>query len=83
MERGIGLPVAAALRRRYCRRSEERSTELTPHSAARLTVQPFRVVPHRDQQSDGRVQTDPHHIKQLRRMAFHEPGQTSVHIPDL
>jgi transposase len=48
------------LRRRYCRHPEERSTGLTPHKAAkdRLTIQAFRIVPHRDQQGNAILYLD-------------------------
>jgi hypothetical protein len=49
----------------------------------RLTAQAFRVVPHRDQQSDGRVRTDAHHLEQLRSAALHQPGQASFQVLDL
>jgi hypothetical protein len=35
VERGIGLTVTTTVRRRNCRRPEERSTGLTPHKAAK------------------------------------------------
>lgn len=44
------------------------------HLASDVAVQAFRGVPHRDQQSDGRVRADAHRDQQLRGVAFDEPG---------
>lgn len=44
---------------------------------------PIRVVPHRDQQSDGRVRADAHHSERLRRVAFREQGRAVFQILDL
>lgn len=43
----------------------------------------LRVVPHRDQQRDGRVRPDTHHSEQLRGVAFHKPGQAAFQALDL
>lgn len=85
MERGICLTAATTVEATVlpAARGTLNGTDPAQSCKRRLTAQPFRFVPRRDQQSDGRVRTDPHHLKQLRGMTFHEPGQTILHIPDL
>jgi hypothetical protein len=79
------LPVAAAVEATVlpsARGTLDRA-DTAQRGERRLALEPFRVVPHRDQQSDRRVRTDPHHVEQLRGMPFYKPGQTSLYIPDL
>jgi hypothetical protein len=85
MERGIRLTVATPVEATElpASRGTLDGTDTAQRGERRLTVQPFRIVPHRDQQSDRRIRTDPHHLEQLRGMGFHMPGQTGVHLADL
>ncbi len=85
VQSGVRLPVAATVETPVLpsARGTLHRTDPAQRGEGRLAAQAFRVVPYRDQQSDGRVRTDTHHREQLRSVAFHEPGQAAFQVLDL